>query len=246
MKDEDYTISLLSYSTGYHNYISVHRASNVISRKLSSVIFYTFNETKAAYAERVIRTLKTVVYRYFTHNQTYKYDKLQDFVNDYNNRPHRSLSEKSPMEITKGNEDITWKHLYIDTLKRNKYSKSKRKPLKTFKYKRGDLVRLSHLKKVFDRDYQEKWTEEIFKVESRKLRQGIPVYKIVDYVDDPVQGTFYEPELQRVRKDVNSLFRVENILRKRRRNGRREVFVKWLGWPNKFNSWILEENLADI
>ena len=37
MKDEDYNISLLSYYTGYHNYISVHRASNAISRKLSSV-----------------------------------------------------------------------------------------------------------------------------------------------------------------------------------------------------------------
>lgn len=76
------------------------------------------------------------------------------------------------------------------------------------------MVRLSHLKKVFDRDYQEKWTEEIFEVESRKLRQGVPVYKIVDYVDDPVQGTFYEPELKRVREDVNSLFRVGKILRK--------------------------------
>jgi hypothetical protein len=34
-----------------------------------------------------------------------------------------------------------------------------RKTLKKFKYKRYDLVRLSHLKKVFNRDYQEKWTE---------------------------------------------------------------------------------------
>ena len=187
------------------------------------------------------------MYRYFTHNQTYKYeDKLQDFVHDYNNRSHRSLSEETPVEITPRNEDIPWKHLCIDTLKPNKYFKSKRKPSKKFKYKRSDLVRLSHLKKVFIRDYQEKWAEDIFKVESRKLRQGIPVYKIVDYEDDPVQGTFYEPELQRVRKDVSSLFRVEKILRKRRRIGRREVFVKWLGWPKKFNSWILEEDLADI
>jgi hypothetical protein len=82
-------------------------------------------------------------------------------------------------------------------------------------------------------------------VESRKLRRGIPVYKIVDYEEYLVQGTFYEPKLQRVRKDVNSLFRVEKILKKRRRNGWREVFVKWLGWPKKFNSWILED-LADI
>jgi hypothetical protein len=31
-----------------------------------------------------------------------------------------------------------------------------------------------------------------------------------------------------------------------RRNGPREVFVKWLGWSKKFNSWILEEDIADI
>ena len=101
---------------------------------------YTLNETKATYAERVIRTLKTVMYRYFTHNQTYKYeDKLQDFVHDYNNRSHRSLSEETPVEITPRNEDIPWKHLCIDTLKPNKYFKSKRKPSKKFKYKRSDL-----------------------------------------------------------------------------------------------------------
>jgi hypothetical protein len=62
----------------------------------------------------------------------------------------------------------------------------------------------------------------MFKVESRKLRQGIPVYTIIDYVDDPVQSTFYEPELQRVRKDVNNVFRGEKILRKRTRNGPRD------------------------
>jgi hypothetical protein len=26
----------------------------------------------------------------------------------------------------------------------------------------------------------------------------------------------------------------------------REVFVKWLSWSKKFNSWILEEDIADI
>jgi hypothetical protein len=64
--------------------------------------------------------------------------------------------------------------------------------------------------------------------------------------DDQVQGTFYESELQIVRKDVDSLFRVEKILKKRRRNGRGEVLVTWLCWPKKFNSWILKEDLADM
>lgn len=123
---------------------------------------------------------------------------------------------------------------------------AKRKPTKRFNIKRGDLVRLSHLRKVLDRDYQEKWTEELFKVNSRKLRQGIPVYTVVDFDNDPIKGTFYENELQRVRKDPDNLWRVENILKKRTRNGRKEVFVNWLCWPKKFNSWILERRLEDI
>jgi hypothetical protein len=38
--------------------------------------FVTHNETKANYAERVIRTFKTMMYRFFTQNQTYKYSYL--------------------------------------------------------------------------------------------------------------------------------------------------------------------------
>ena len=210
-------------------------------------IFYTYNQTKAGYAERIIRSLKTVMFRYFTHFQTYQYaDKLQDFVKDYNHRPHRSLNGKLPADITKENEDMVWKDLYMDTLKPSTKPATKRKPVKKFQFKRGDLVRISHLRKVFDRDYQEKWTEEIFKVWSRKLRQGIPVYTIVDFDNDHIKGTFYEKELQRVRKDENSLWRVEKILKRRTRNGRQEAFVKWMGWPKKFNSWILERNLEVI
>jgi len=163
------------------------------------------------------------MYRYFTHNQTYKYDdQLQDFVKDYNNRPHRSLKEKTPVEITK---DILWKELYLDTVTPSFKREAKRKPTKRFNFKRGDLVRLSHLRNVFDRDYQEKWIQELFKVNSRNMRQGIPVYTVVDFDNDPFKGTFYENELQRVRKDPDNLWRVENILKKRTRNGRKD----WLG-----------------
>ena len=43
-------------------------------------------------------------------------DKLQDVVKDYNNRPHRSLNEKTPVEITNENDDILWKELNMDTV----------------------------------------------------------------------------------------------------------------------------------
>jgi len=107
-------------------------------------------------------------------------------------------------------------------------------------------VRLSHLRKTFDRDYQEKWTKEIFKVSDKRLVQSIPVYNVVDFDDDPIKGTFYENELQRVRKDENNLWRIEKVLKRRKRNGRQEIFVKWYGCPKKLNSWISERGLNDI
>ena len=67
--------------------------------------YTTKNETKANYAERVIRTMKGLLYRYFLHRQTYQYiDVIEKLVQNYNSRPHRSLKGLSPSEITKDNE----------------------------------------------------------------------------------------------------------------------------------------------
>ena len=79
--------------------------------------FTTKNETKANYAERVIRTLKGLVYRYCVHNQTYTYDTvLQDLVQNYNHRPHSSLKGRAPADINRANEAIVWKEMYVDTI----------------------------------------------------------------------------------------------------------------------------------
>ena len=42
-------------------------------KKQAIYAYTTKNETKANYAERVIRTLKGLMYRYFIHHQTYAY-----------------------------------------------------------------------------------------------------------------------------------------------------------------------------
>ena len=126
--------------------------------------YTTKNETKANYAERVIRTLKGLMYRYFIHYQTYKYlHILQDLVSNYNHRPHKTLKGLSPLSINKDNEAKVWKHMYIDTLK---LGKTKRKK---FRFNLKDQVRISHLKYVFQRDYQQKWTEEVFVITNRPV-----------------------------------------------------------------------------
>ena len=48
-------------------------------------LYNTYNETKASVVERVIRTLKTRMWRYFTAKKTMRYiDVLQDLVDSYN------------------------------------------------------------------------------------------------------------------------------------------------------------------
>ena len=112
--------------------------------------YVTQNETKANYAERVIRTMKTIFYRYFTHNHTYRYlDVLQDMVHSYNNRSHRSLGGISPADVTRSNEALLWKKMYVDVLKPSK--SSKKKIYKRFKFKMGDFVRISNTKRTFQK-----------------------------------------------------------------------------------------------
>ena len=198
--------------------------------------YTTKNETKANYAERVIRTLKGLVYRYFLHRQTYTYtDVLQELVYNYNHRPHRSLKGLSPNEINADNESKVWKTMYIDTIPKKRRM--------AFKFRVRDYVRISHLKYTFQRDYHQKWTEEIFKVTHRLRKEGFNLYMLNDWMDEKIDGYFYEEELQRVTKDPNTAFRVEKVLKRRRRQGQQELFVKWMGWPKKFNSWV---NQTDV
>ena len=96
-----------------------------------------------------------------------------------------------------------------------------------------------------DREYSQKWTGELFKIDTRFRREGEPVYTILDWDGERVDGTFYEPELQPVTIDPTTEYRVEKILKRRVRNKRKEVLVRWLHWPKKYDSWIPEADMKD-
>ena len=96
-----------------------------------------------------------------------------------------------------------------------------------------------------DREYSQKWTGELFKIDTRFRREGLPVYTILDWDGERVDGTFYEPELQPVTIDPTTEYRVEKILKRRVRNKRKEVLVRWLHWPKKYDSWIREADVKD-
>jgi len=58
-------------------------------------------------------------------------------------------------------------------------------------------------------------------------------------VGDDIKGSFYEQEVQKV-VGADDVYEIEKVLKTRRRGGKIEYFVKWKGYPEKFNSWVTE------
>ena len=69
---------------------------------------------------------------------------------------------------------------------------------------------------------------------------SVPTYKVEEFDGTLVQGTFYEPELQRVTVDDDTLWRIEKVLKRRGD----QWYVQWKGWPRKYNGWIPRQDLA--
>ena len=207
---------------------------------------YTENETKANYAERAIKTIKTKLIRYMTENNTDKWVKiLPEITESYNNTIHRSI-DMAPTEVTKENEADLWMKLYPNISKNKKELKREqnyRKRDSYFKLQVSANVRISQLKRVFQKEYDERWSREIFTITDRFLKQNIPVYKLKDWKNDPINGIFYENELQKVIVDEEKIYKISEVLDKRERSKKRELYVSWLGWPDKFNTWISKDQL---
>ena len=81
--------------------------------KKKNIHFYTANnEPKASVVERVNRTLKSKLYRYFTAVNSLRYiDVLQDLVDSYNNTYHRSIG-RAPATVSLLNVGQVRRKLY--------------------------------------------------------------------------------------------------------------------------------------
>ena len=60
-----------------------------------------------------------------------------------------------------------------------------------YAFKIGDRVRTTFLRRPFQREYDTRWTGEIFKITRRFMRQGQPyIYKLAYWYNKPVKGLF--------------------------------------------------------
>lgn len=72
------------------------------------------------------------------------------------------------------------------------------------------------------------------------------MYKVKDFNQELIEGDFYENHLQKVEKEEDSLWLVEEIIKKRKRKGLTEVLVKFESWSEKFNQWVKESDIIDL
>ena len=143
----------------------------------------TMSETKAAFAERTIRSWKNILYRYME-DFGYKYiHKLPQFIITLNSR-RNSLIDIRPNAVK--NCD------FVSIL----YSK----PLREFKkptFKIGDRVRISKYDLPFRKGYKPQFTQEVFEIVAIATRKP-PTYTIKDEHGEVIQDKFYQKELIKV------------------------------------------------
>lgn len=188
---------------------------------------------KAALVERFNRTLKHRVWRYFTAENKQKWTEiLQDAVHAYNHSVHRSIKRK-PADVT---PDVVSE--VREVMQNRQMPPSGKDDIHV-----GDTVRISKVKSIFAKGYLPNWTEEIFTV-SRILRKNKPImYKLQDYSQEEIEGSFYRHEIQPITKD-DDVYLVERIIRRQRRNGEMWCLVKWQGYPSSMNSWVRQRDVS--
>lgn len=190
--------------------------------------YSTFSSMKAAIVERFNRTLKRKIYQQFSLRGNYKWvDILDQLVNEYNTTRHRTI-KMAPRDVNAENEqqllDTVYNYDRVLDVKKN------------VKFKVGDHVRLSKYKHVFEKGYLPSWTTEVFKIS--KIQNTDPItYLLVDWEGNEIKGSVYTEEMQLVKHP--DVYLVEKILRKKNN----KVYVKWLGFDKRFNSWIDENDV---
>jgi hypothetical protein len=160
-------------------------------------LYHTGGESKAVFAERFNRTLKSSINAYMIESNTDKYiDILNELVEGYNNKIHSSIGEK-PNDV------------YFENVKPKVeiiFNASKNKP----KFKVGDFVRISRVKNVFEKGYTNNFTEEVFKIIEVDKKEYPYLYQLEDLLNEKIKGKFYEEELQKT--ELKDYAIVEKVL----------------------------------
>ena len=162
-------------------------------------IIHTYGNSKAGIVERVQRTIKTRMHRYFTFSHSYRYiDILHHLAESYNKTFHRSL-KCTPLNMLKNPSKCCKKV-------KNTSSSTliEKKELKI-----GSTVRISRTNRIFAKGFHKGWSTEIFKTYKISRQFSVTLYYLEDLNGEKLDGGFYKEEIQLVNISKDKVYKIE-------------------------------------
>ena len=143
-----------------------------VKKLLTDYIIHSYSiltEKKAGAVERVNKTIKSIVWKYFSEKNTSKWiDILPRIVENYNNTFHTTI-KMTPNEVNWENREIVFRNMY-----------PRINDVITCKLKKGDKVRVAQYKAIFSKGYKINWSRDIYTVVGSHQRLGVCWYNIAD------------------------------------------------------------------
>ena len=150
-------------------------------------LYSTCSETKSVFAERKIRSIKALIFKYLHENNTEVYhEQLQAFVDIINSRINR-ITKLAPNQVKKSDESFL-------------VSLQNCNAIKNPEFKLGQYVRIRRKKDLSHRGYRIQFTEEVFQIAAVETLNP-PTYSLRDCSNQLIKGKFYESELVQFEKD---------------------------------------------
>jgi len=139
--------------------------------------------TKMSNVERLNRTVKTKLWKYFAKNDTLRWiEPLPKIIHGINHSINR-MHGMRPVDVTMDNEQEVRAKLFGQPVMINK-----------FKFKIGDVVRISKYKHTFEKGYLPNFTSERFII-CKRMKGNPATYRIKDLQGEEIDGIFYSEEL---------------------------------------------------
>jgi len=103
--------------------------------------------------DRFSRTLKTIIFKYFTENNTTTwFDMLDNFIKTYNNVPHSGICDMSPNDANK--YWMSTRECHLEKLSH----------VVEYNFHIGDIVRIRLKKKIFEKGYTRQWSKKTYEI----------------------------------------------------------------------------------
>lgn len=211
------------------------RATQTMLKEEGVHFFVSQSNYKAAMAERVIRTLKERLSRYFRSiNLPRWYNILPQMEKNLNQSANRSLFGMTPNEVHSDPhlQGMVWDRQFGSDAASDGRGGSRFVP--------GEWVRIARRRGVFEKGYSTVWSNAVYRI--GRIRKGHPPMYVLEDPEDnfaSLQGFFNEAELQKVDGPETVPNEIERVLQvEKLTSGNRRYLVKWKNRPEYLAQWL--------